>query len=107
LKRLLSALLAVSLVMVCAGCGNIFVRGSFQPGASSVSGFVSIVQLSTVIGENGTTLQVTFVSFLQNGTSSTIAFCGDQRDRFPLDQMVRTEFSPGQSCANIILIVIT
>lgn len=106
MKRLLSALLAVSLLLVCAGCGNVFFRGSFQPGSSSVSGFVSIVQLSAVIGGNGTTLQVTFVSFLQDGTSSTITFCGDQRDRFPLDQMVRTEFSPGQSCAHIILVVI-
>jgi hypothetical protein len=92
--------------MVCAGCGNVFIQGSFQPGPSTVSGLVSIVQLSTVVGGNGTTVQVTFVTFLQNGASSTIGFCGDQRSQFPINQMVRTDFSPGQSCASVIVIVI-
>ena len=108
MKRLLSVLLVVCLVVVCGSCGNVFIRGSLQPGFSTISGSVSIVQLSTVIGGGGTTVQVTFVTFLLNGTSSTstIGFCGDQRGQFPIDQMVRTDFTLGQTCDSIIVVVI-
>jgi hypothetical protein len=106
MKRLLSALLAISLIPLCAGCGNIFLSASSRPGFSSASGLVSIVQLSTVIGTNGATVQVTFVTFLQQGTSSTVSFCGDQGSRFPMNQMIRTDFIPGQSCSSILVVVI-
>jgi hypothetical protein len=41
------------------------------------------------MGEKGTTVQVTLVTFLQSGVSSTIGFCGDRRDQFPMQQIVR------------------
>jgi hypothetical protein len=106
MKRLLSVFLAICLIPLCAGCGNIFLSASSQPGFSSASGLVSIVQLSTVIGTNGTTVQVTFVTFLQEGTSSTVGFCGDQSSRFPMNQTVRTDFISGQSCSSILVVVI-
>jgi hypothetical protein len=107
LKRPLSALLAVCLVLVIAGCGNVFIRGALPGGISSVSGSVSFIQLTAIIGENGTTVDVTFVTFLQDGASSTIGFCGDQRDRFSMQETVRANFTPGQTCASIVTIVIT
>jgi len=100
-QRLLAALLVVGLVLLSAGCGNIFVRGVIQPGISTVNGFVIVVQITVV---NGTS--VTFVTFLSNGTSSTLGFCGDQRPRFPMNQNVRTEFNPGQTCNSIVTIVV-
>jgi hypothetical protein len=106
-KQLLSFLLATCLVITLTGCGNIFIRGAINPGTSSVSGMVSIVQLSAVIGDSGSTVQVTFVTFQQDGTSSTIGFCGDERSRFPVQQSVRANFTPGQTCASIVTIVIT
>jgi hypothetical protein len=51
-------------------------------------------------------VQVTFVTFRQNGTSSTIGFCGDQSGQFPIDQMVRIDFTLGQPCNSIIVVVI-
>jgi hypothetical protein len=106
-KRFLSFLLAICLNVTLTGCGNIFVRGAINPGTSSVSGMVSVVQLSAVIGDGGTTVQVTFVTFLQEGASSTIGFCGDERSRFPMQQSVRANFTPGQTCASIVTIVIS
>ncbi len=106
MKRLLSILLVVCLVVVSGGCGNIFIRGALRPGFSTISGSVGIVQLSTVTSGGGTTVQVTFVTFLLNGTSSTIGFCGDQRGLFPIDQTVRTDFTLGQPCDSIIVVVI-
>jgi hypothetical protein len=106
MKRLLSLLLALCLCVGCAGCGNIFVRGTLQPGFSTVSGVVSIVHLSAIIGGDGNSVQITFVTFLQNGTGNTIGFCGDQRDQFPLNQLVRTNFTPGTPCATLVVVVI-
>jgi hypothetical protein len=100
-QRLPAALLLVVLVLSCAGCGNVFVRGVIQPGTSTVDGFVSVLQISSV---NGTT--VTFVTFLGDGTSSTFGFCGDQRRRFPINQNVRAEFNSGTPCNSIVTIVI-
>ena len=88
MKRLV-LFLALCLVLTLPGCGNIFIRGALPAGSSTVSGSISVVQLSAVIGENGTTVQVTFVTFLQSGVSSTIGFCGDRRDQFPMQQIVR------------------
>jgi hypothetical protein len=107
MKRPLSLLLAIFLIATLTGCGNIFIRGALPAVSSSVSGLVSVVQLSAVIGENGTTVQVTFVTFVQDGASSTIGFCGDERSQFPMQQSVRANFTPGQSCASIVTIVIT
>jgi hypothetical protein len=108
MKHSLSFLLAVFLAANLIGCGNVFfVGGAINPGSSSVSGLVTVVQVSAVIGDSGTTVQVTFVTFLQNGTSSTIGFCGDDRDRFPMQQSVQANFTPGQTCASILKIVIT
>ena len=106
LKLLLSALLSACLVVMSAGCGNVFVQGTLTGGTSSVSGSVSVVQLSAVVGENGTTVQITLVTLLQGGTASTIGFCGDQRNQFPMQQTIRAEFNPGRTCASIVTIVI-
>src|SRR6476661_1259089 len=106
-RRSLSFLVAICLLVFLAGCGNIFIRGAINTGSSSVTGMVGVVQLSAVIGDDGTKVQVTFVTFLQDGVSSTIGFCGDERGRFPLQQSVRANFTPGQTCASIITIVIT
>jgi hypothetical protein len=106
MNRCLSVLLVGSLITLCTGCGNVFFSASSQPSFSTTSGLVSIVQLSSVIGANGTTVEVTFVTFLQEGTSSTVGFCGDQGSRFPMNQTVRTDFIPGQSCSSILVVVI-
>jgi archaellum component FlaF (FlaF/FlaG flagellin family) len=103
-KRLLSPVLLLSLFLPSAGCGNVFVRGAIETG-STVQGSVSVVQLRNTL--NGMeTVQVTFVTLLQNGTSSTIGFCGDQSVLFPLDQTVRVNFNPGQLCATVIVVVV-
>jgi len=101
-QRILSVAVVISSFMWCAACGTTFIGGAIPPGVSTVSGFVSVVQLTVVDG----TTQVTFVTFLGNGSSSTFAFCGDQRNRFPMNQNVRTNFNPGQPCASVVTIII-
>jgi hypothetical protein len=108
MKLSLSFVLATSLIVTLAGCNSVFfVGGAINPGTSSVIGTVSVVQISAVIGDDGSTVQVTFVTFLNNGSSSTVGFCGDERDRFPMQQTVRANFTPGRTCASIVTIVVT
>lgn len=106
MKRLLCLIAIVSLAALLPGCGNIFIHGAIQPGFSTVSGAVSAVQLSVVVSDNGTMVSVTFVTLVQSGTSSTIGFCGDQVDLFPLDQTIRADFNPGPTCASVLSVVI-
>ena len=104
MKRLLSLLLVLSLFLLSTGCGNVFVRGAIETG-STIQGSVTGVQLGNTL--NGMEIvQVTFVTLLQNGTSSVIGFCGDQSVLFPLDQTVRVNFNPGHPCATIMVVVI-
>ena len=104
MKRLLWSLLLLSLFLLSTGCGNVFVRGGIETG-STLQGSVTVVQLGNTL--NGMdTVQVTFVTLLQNGTTSTIGFCGDQSVLFPLDQTVRVNFNPGHPCATVVVVVI-
>jgi hypothetical protein len=100
--RLLSAILVVSLLLSSAGCGGFF-RGTARTG-STLQGSVDIVQLGNVVDGTGDTIQVTFVTFLQDGVPFTIDFCDDQTDLFPLEQIVLVDFNPGLTCANVILV---
>ena len=105
MKRLLSVVLIACLTLACSGCGNVEINGAIQPG-SSITGLISVIQLTSVIGGNGTTVLVTFVTFLAGGSSTTIGFCGDLTSQFPLNQTVQANFTPGQTCAVIIVIII-
>ena len=105
MQRLLIILLLASLCVNVTACGNVFVRGALLTN-SSISGSVSIVQLSSVIDGSGSSVQVTLVTFLQEGTSSSMTFCGNQTSLFPLNQTVRAQFNLGGSCATIVTVVI-
>ena len=99
MKRLLSPALILALLLPSIDCGFVFIGGAIQ--TSTIRGAVSIVQLSS----DGS-VEVTFVTLVQNGIPSTIGFCGDQRAMFPMDQTVRVNFSLGQPCATVITVVI-
>lgn len=105
MTRLLSLILVGSFLLSSTGCGNVFVRGAIQTG-STIQGSVSVVQIGSVLNGTGGTVQATFVTFLENGTFSTIGFCADQASLFPLDQTVLVNFNPGQPCATVIIVTI-
>ena len=86
MKCLLAALLVFVSSLAVTGCGKIFVRGEL--GGSSIvqtaSGFVSVVQFTNMADGNGTFIDMTLITFLLNGNATTMTFCGDQRNQFPL-----------------------
>ena len=94
MRRLLSLIVIVLLITTLIGCGSMFfVGGVINPDGSTIIGSVCMVQLSNVIDLDGSVVEVTFVTFLQSGISSTMTFCGDQRSQFPMDQTVQSELS--------------
>lgn len=94
------------LILLLPGCGNVFVRGSWNGGAQTVSGFVSIVQFTVVFDGNVST-QVTVVTLANTFGNITESFCGDQRTQFPLTEFVQATFMPGQPCSNLFNVVIS
>jgi hypothetical protein len=103
--RLLSLILAGSFLASSICCGNVFVRGAIHPG-STIQGSVSTVRIGSVLNGTGGTVQVTFVTFLENGTFSTVGFCADEASLFPMNQTAFVNFNPGQPCATVITVVI-
>jgi hypothetical protein len=104
-NRIFAPVLIISLLGTSSGCGDVFVGGAINTG-STIIGSVNFVQIGNVIDGMGGTVQVTFVTFMQNGFSSTVGFCQDQTGLFPLNQIVRVNFNPGRTCATIIVVVI-
>ncbi len=95
-------LLVVSLV----GCGGVTSFGFFSNfSAATTSGVVSIVHFTVVSEPGGTFVNVTVVTLVQNGSSSTTNFCGDVRNRFPMNTFVNVSFNPGQPCATVVQVI--
>jgi hypothetical protein len=105
MRRLLSALLLGALCVSACACGNVFIHGAIL--TSTVSGVVSVVHVTSVPDTQGSTVVVTFVTFIGINSTSTVGFCGDLLNSFPLNQTMRADFTPGPPCATIIQIVIT
>lgn len=96
----------LALLLLILGCGNVFVRGSWNGGTQTVSGIVSIVQLTVVVDGDNVSTQVTVVTLNNNFGSSTVSFCGDQRAQFPLNDFAQATFMPGQPCSDLFNVVI-
>ena len=64
----------LSLVLLLSGCGNVFVRANWNVGNQTVSGVVSVVQLTVVIDGNNVSTQVTVVTLLDNLGASNFTF---------------------------------
>jgi hypothetical protein len=105
MQRLLRVPLLI-LSLLLNGCGQVFVHGSFTPDMTSVSGTVSMVQLTLIADSHGSTVTVTGVTLVSSGNANTINFCGDQRSQFPLNQAVRTNFQPGTPCATLVVVIV-
>ena len=104
MNRLLSLLLVFVLLTSLSACGSkFFIRGAIN--TSTVSGTVSFVQVTTIV-DNGGFVTVTIVTFLQNGISTNINFCGNQQTMFPMNQFVAASFTPPPPCATIVQITI-
>ena len=93
-------------LMGCNGVAN-FRTTSFQPTETTftVSGFVSSIQLTSVPA-NGVFVDVTIVTFLHDGTSSSVTFCGDLVDEFFLDAFTEVDFLSGIPCATVLDVIV-
>jgi len=105
--RLLLVLLIV-LSLLLAGCGQVFVGFVSNPGGTThVSGTVSTVQLGFLNDGHGTLINFTAVTFVNAGTATTINFCGDQQNGFPIDRSAQADFTTGIFCSTLIVVVIS
>lgn len=102
-KTSLTLCLIGLLVLGPVGCSGFALVTSFQPTNSvlTVSGVVSIVQITTIQGPAGITT-ITVVTFIQQGSASTIKFCGNIASQLVVNAFVTVNFTQGQSCGNVV-----
>ena len=104
MRRLL-AVLFLGLV----GCGGVRFQSNFQPrnAVLTVSGFVTAIQFTTVVGQGTAVINVTLVTFEQSFSSSTVSFCGDLGGQFFLDAFTVVDFTQGPNCSTPLTINIS
>jgi hypothetical protein len=93
------------LVLLIAGCGNFTFQGALNTNTQTMSGVVSVVQVSFV-NDNNVEIQVTIVTLVNNFISTTRTFCGNQQSQFPFNDFAQATFIPGQPCSNLLTVVI-
>jgi hypothetical protein len=105
--RSLQSLLLIGALLL-TGCDGVVIFGAIPSTTPvTVSGFVSIVQVTTIGSGGATTIFVTAVTFLpfaQSGTASTVSFCGNVGNQFVLNTFTTVSFTRGPGCATIIAI---
>jgi|SRR5579862_6080059 C4-dicarboxylate transporter len=108
MKRLARLAVISFLVTVLAGCGAVFVGFVSNPGVvpTTMSGTVLIVFLGISADANGTVAQVTQVTLETSGVAKSMAFCGDQRTLFPINQSIKVEFTNGTPCSALVNVAI-
>jgi len=104
MKRLAPLAVILVLVTLLASCGAVFVGFVSNPGAvpSTISGTVTIVYLGFSADSNGTVVNVTQVTLVTPTVSNSMAFCGDQRTLFPINQSLKVEFTHGTPCSTLV-----
>jgi len=104
--RRLQSLLLIAVICLTDCNGVVFFRAGFHHTNAlvTVSGLVSVVQITTIVSAGGTTTLVTVVTFLQTGTASTVNFCGNIGNQFILNTFTTVNFAQGQPCATIVAI---
>ena len=72
----------------------------------SISGVVSIVQL-TALADNSFVTIVTFIPpSPQNGLAETISFCGAVENKFLLNAFMTVNFTQGQGCSSLLSVAL-
>ncbi len=104
-KAALILCLTSLLVIGPVGCSGFAFVTSFQPASSVVtmSGVVTVVQITTIQAPAGTTT-VTVVTFVQQNNASTINLCGNVGGQFLINAFATVNFTQGPSCGNVVTI---
>ena len=96
-------------LLLMSGCGGVvfvgFVSNPHVP-STSVTGRIDVVALASVNDFHGNPLIITTVTLFNNGLQSTLGFCGDQRGHFPLNTVVRVDFTQEINCLFLVNVVI-
>jgi len=103
MRALIAAMLALSLT----GCGGVFFQANSNPDnhVVTVSGFVTVIQFTTISGAGNTSIFVTVITLEQSSSGfSTLNFCGDVRSQFSAGAFATMKFTQSADCVNLIAI---
>src|SRR5262249_16993623 len=102
--------LTLVLLIGLAACGGSDPRFSQSKlpdaGQLTISGFVSMISVTTAGTNFGPNTVVTVVTFTsqtpQAGPLATLTFCGDAANEFVLDTFATVNFTQGQGCSTSV-----
>ena len=98
--------LILSISLPLAGCSQFFVGFVSNPAGSAlgITGTITTVAIGFVENSEGTRVTFTTVTFGNTGGTTAINFCGDERSRFPVNEVVRADYQAGTYCSTLIAI---
>ena len=105
------SLLAAQLVatqLFLTGCGGVSISFVSNPQLppSSTTGQIAAVVLGSVNDLHGNLVAITTTTFINAGLASTLNFCGDQRSRLPINEVVRVDFTSEINCFFLVNVVV-
>jgi hypothetical protein len=103
---LLIVIVALVFWLTGSGCGGVSIQFR-SANARLVSGFVSIIQVTSIVDGNGSVVSVTIITLLQTGSAQDFTFCGSQSSLFPVNRFVQARFLPGPSCGTLLSVAVT
>src|SRR5215831_15697633 len=97
----------LAVLLICLfGCGGGHFQTTFRSGSPvfSVTGFVDVVELTTLLNS---TIVVTIITFLPDfGPTTIVIFCGDLTQQLFLDDFATVNFTQGPNCATPLAIFV-
>ena len=103
MRAMLAAILALSLT----SCGGVFFQANLNPDNHivTVSGFVTVIEFTTISDGSGTSLFVTVITLEHSSSGfSSLNFCGDVRNQFSPGAFTTMKFTQSANCVNLIAI---
>ncbi len=103
--RFAALVVVLGLISASLGCGGttfFFFSSGHSATFASISGTVSIVQLTT--GTGGTV--ITAVTLLTGANAQTVNFCGNVVGQFPVNTFVTVHFNQATPCSTIVEVII-
>ena len=98
-------LVVIACCMLC-GCGDVYVRASWDGGTAEAAGIVNLVRAGSVIDSQQRSTAVTVVTLLQSRGSEDLTICGTHASEFPISAYVTVKYTAGPQCSTLVSLTV-
>lgn len=98
-------LVVIACCMLC-GCGDVYVKASWDGGTTEVSGTVNQVRAGSVVDSQQGSIPVTVVTLLHSRGSEDLTICGNHANEFPISAYVSVKYTAGPQCSTLVSLTV-